>query len=899
MARTILDTPITVPLHFVFRELREGELLIPKFQRSLVWTEQQRFTLLDSVNRGLPIGSIMVWRTARPDPLGTYQKLGRHVLRPEERPLPKGRKSYLIDGLQRIATLFMAMHTPESNEASSPGEFEPIYYDLLYEDKLQRHSSFGFHLLKDQNFPPPSTWVPLDSFFDPGKFQTFRRELIRQKRDNLANNAERMMNRFKIYPIPIIPIVTDEFGLVVESFLRINTSGTKMAEHHLFSSLTADKPYDSVAGLQRIKDALAAHQWPDVDERFLFDVIKTSFNLDQRYDSIHTLQEWIVEEGGAKVYENLAVAMKNVVDFLRACGITHPKMLPYEYQFGALTYAAKFADSLLDKGFTDKLKTWFWATTYAEHFSNTDSSRRLDALIHLEKLVKSNGATDALPPNLPPAMPLFRECTPGSPRSVPLALVLAENKPLDSQGALWNVESPFAEQGATCLLNLAPDKAVNDVGNLCLARPDDIDKLRQVLRREIPAWVQELEDPHERAQAEAAIYEPLDAICQSHFISSDAWRAFFDQRFDDFFELRRNAVNEALRTHLTQWGLQFVGVSETKYLPRVWRIAYVDYTRGRYWDEIIRTAGMLSSSVNVPIQGRIDQAWLEKNARDDRGEVSTELAGRFLLANRIAEFKEHAAADEPLRIGLFSHILSQIPHPYTALLYGYIEPWGAPIDDRWQAEVLRMWKALIEQPLLWARDALAAQGLYDVIFHPRCHLGIVMRAGAIFHLQTGFSVGCDQNGEIWDIVREPSGNDRPPLWTLDRTEEPNHEEIHLLVSITQDVTRKYEAWRTRKSPGTALRLHFHLASGVGRTSLSKYDVVDAAQQIAATILSIPPPETTFANNESPLRRIRVFYAGPVAFAMALGAMMNTWGDVITMDYSKNAGDYFESFRFRS
>jgi hypothetical protein len=45
------------------RRILAGDILLPKFQRDFVWERQQVIALLDSVARGYPIGSILLWQS--------------------------------------------------------------------------------------------------------------------------------------------------------------------------------------------------------------------------------------------------------------------------------------------------------------------------------------------------------------------------------------------------------------------------------------------------------------------------------------------------------------------------------------------------------------------------------------------------------------------------------------------------------------------------------------------------------------------------------------------------------------------------------------------------------------------------------------------------------------------
>src|SRR5688500_1517982 len=45
------------------RRILRGDILLPKFQREFVWERSQVLSLLDSVARGYPVGSILLWQS--------------------------------------------------------------------------------------------------------------------------------------------------------------------------------------------------------------------------------------------------------------------------------------------------------------------------------------------------------------------------------------------------------------------------------------------------------------------------------------------------------------------------------------------------------------------------------------------------------------------------------------------------------------------------------------------------------------------------------------------------------------------------------------------------------------------------------------------------------------------
>ena len=41
--------------------IREGDILLPKFQRDFVWDRRQVLDLLDSIANNYPVGSVLLW----------------------------------------------------------------------------------------------------------------------------------------------------------------------------------------------------------------------------------------------------------------------------------------------------------------------------------------------------------------------------------------------------------------------------------------------------------------------------------------------------------------------------------------------------------------------------------------------------------------------------------------------------------------------------------------------------------------------------------------------------------------------------------------------------------------------------------------------------------------------
>src|SRR6056297_2479365 len=84
-------------------EIQKGIIKIPKFQRDFVWTIDKTAKLLDSILKGYPIGTFILWQTN--ERINDIKNIGNLDI-PDT---PDGVKvQYVLDGQQRITSLFAA-----------------------------------------------------------------------------------------------------------------------------------------------------------------------------------------------------------------------------------------------------------------------------------------------------------------------------------------------------------------------------------------------------------------------------------------------------------------------------------------------------------------------------------------------------------------------------------------------------------------------------------------------------------------------------------------------------------------------------------------------------------------------------------------------------------------------
>ncbi|HSU68500.1 MAG TPA: DUF262 domain-containing protein, partial [Tepidisphaeraceae bacterium] len=55
--------PQSLPYNVLLHEIEKGLLKVPQFQREFVWSREKSAALIDSILRGYPIGTFILWKT--------------------------------------------------------------------------------------------------------------------------------------------------------------------------------------------------------------------------------------------------------------------------------------------------------------------------------------------------------------------------------------------------------------------------------------------------------------------------------------------------------------------------------------------------------------------------------------------------------------------------------------------------------------------------------------------------------------------------------------------------------------------------------------------------------------------------------------------------------------------
>ena len=316
--------------------VENGSIRIPRFQRGQRWGPGDVVKLFDSIYKGYPIGTLLLWkRHAQEEEV----KLGPiRVQAPERRDA-----LWIVDGQQRVTSLARVL-LPASPVVPTP---PALYFDLAAERFVWQRPNGprDNHLpvLEAHKLPNVMAWLRKRNLDEP-----------------LQERAFKLADRLRNYRVPSYAVVTQSEGDLAplrEIFDRINTFGKRMNRAEVFHALTsASTPGGS--DLPYLADKIASWEFGAIANNTLLlcvlsvrgsDVLR-DFRAEFANDSARL----------AAAIDDAEKAISRTITFLRDdAAVPHLDLVPYQHLLVALV---RFFALHKDPSEWERvlLRRWYW-----------------------------------------------------------------------------------------------------------------------------------------------------------------------------------------------------------------------------------------------------------------------------------------------------------------------------------------------------------------------------------------------------------------------------------------------------------------------------------------------------------------------------------------------------------
>lgn len=206
-------------------DIENKKITVPKYQRGAVWNKQQKDKLIDSMNKGYPFGSILLYE--------------------------KDNNRQIIDGLQRSTTIIEYVKNPAKfftdenlndeimneiieklNVVGNKNEMKLKLIDMIKQWVLNNHSTM-------QDIQRMQYGDLADEIIKEWPTALSEKDNIKTRIKGMFQEFQDICQNISNVPIPALVYEGDE-SLLPEIFERINSQGAKLTKHQIFSATWQD-----------------------------------------------------------------------------------------------------------------------------------------------------------------------------------------------------------------------------------------------------------------------------------------------------------------------------------------------------------------------------------------------------------------------------------------------------------------------------------------------------------------------------------------------------------------------------------------------------------------------------------------------------------------------------------
>lgn len=343
----------------LINDVQRGRIRIPSFQRGFVWDSDRVSLFIDSIYKGFPFGSVLIWRTR--NCLRTERNLGPYKLPNNDLEYPI---DYVLDGQQRITSIFGIFQnslTPEDNENN---DWTNLFFELNSEDPVP------FKYLEDSINYDATKFFPLKDLFHPNYLvRLFTANQNHNSAVQIAERIQDLYNKFNQARIPVERFESEEPKYVATVFERINRQGVELDTLQLLSVWNWSVEFDLPEKFREVAEELEPFGFKEVGSDLLLKccsaVVRNSAN-----------PEGFLELPGSAVrdkFEEIRTGISLAIDFLKnELNVFSLKLLPMENILAVLTSffaSSQTQPSPFSQEQYEVIKKWFWRACFSQRYA--------------------------------------------------------------------------------------------------------------------------------------------------------------------------------------------------------------------------------------------------------------------------------------------------------------------------------------------------------------------------------------------------------------------------------------------------------------------------------------------------------------------------------------------------
>lgn len=392
MSQVLVSTRVFRLLRII-KDFEAGIIRVPAFQRDFEWDYSKKVQLFESILKGLPIGTIFLWRPDfidnenyrffESDSIGGYGLPDRAI-----------DYYYVLDGLQRLSTLFGCL-IDESQTLLKKDQklWTKQGFNLLYNLKTNQiekgKKNLQIYEIELHRFVDHNSYA---EFID--KMQSIM--LSSDEKQLYRNRYVHFQKQITTFDLPIVELTGASIEEAVEIFGKLNSTGAKVTSEWKLNALSFNIKEKFRLGneIDNLLEDLKKYNFKNLDRKVVFNSIINSFGV-VFFDKSSENDSKRIEKLSNEPFfidntRKTINAIKKAVKFLfEELLVIDCKLLPYNNQLIFISDFFNKIENPTSEQLT-QLKNWFWITTYSNYFTIYNLSKQRKAYEKFQRFIKNN-----------------------------------------------------------------------------------------------------------------------------------------------------------------------------------------------------------------------------------------------------------------------------------------------------------------------------------------------------------------------------------------------------------------------------------------------------------------------------------------------------------------------------
>ena len=356
-------------------EIQKGQIKIPKFQRDFVWSIDKTAKLLDSILKGYPIGTFILWETN--ERLNDIKNIGNLELPP----VPDGTKvQYVLDGQQRITSLYAAFlgATIQKEGEKKTTDYGRIYIDL--EGDINDNDQQI--IIADQ---PKGEFITLNEILN---LEANLPQIIEQYKEHNTTILS-YARTFSSYDFSTVVLRKEDIDSAIEVFTRINTGGQTLTLFEIMSAKTYDEDqgFDMQSKFQKLLKELESTKYDTISPSIILNVLSLILSRNKECKRKVVLQ--LEKQSIIDIWDDVISALKESIDYFRSVyRIPVSTLLPYDALLVPFTYFFYHNKEKPQGKQIKYLEEFFWRISLSYRYSSSTESKLAQDIKRIDNILK-------------------------------------------------------------------------------------------------------------------------------------------------------------------------------------------------------------------------------------------------------------------------------------------------------------------------------------------------------------------------------------------------------------------------------------------------------------------------------------------------------------------------------